>query len=146
MASIRGIFGSYGSWQVLGLRIPGLLPQNPIALVFRPGYCKNFVVLFGSSASHRSELCPVDRIMSLTFPAFLTAVRIGRLFFGLILQIAAPVAAGVKRAAASKRWPLPPRWPADRTGISRGVSEFRWQTRCAFRAVRIFRRQPLNRP
>ena len=61
-------------------------------------------------------------IMSLSISAYVTAVQMGRLLFGRILSSAAPVAAatvaafaasaaaaGLKRAAASKRWPLPPR-------------------------------------
>jgi len=97
--------------------------------------------------------------MSLSISAYVTAVQMGRLLFGRILRSAAPVAAatvaafaasaaaaGLKRAAASKRWPLPPRWPADKSVFSQGVSEFRWQTRCALPAVRSFRRQSLKRP
>ncbi|MFM7169081.1 MAG: hypothetical protein ACKPJD_18575 [Planctomycetaceae bacterium] len=61
--------------------------------------------------------------MSFTISAFVTAVRIGRFIsgfhslFSAARGVAVPaaafavsaVAAGVKRAAASKRWPLPPR-------------------------------------
>jgi len=97
--------------------------------------------------------------MSLTITAFETAVRIGCFISGLYSSISAArrvavpaaafavsaAAAGVKRAAASKRWPLPPRWSADRT-VFPGVSELRWRNRCALRAVRMFRRQEFNRP
>ena len=74
-----------------------------------------------------SVLCPVHETMSLTISASVIAVRTDRVFRDLLASAVAAravicaavasdvafslsaAAAGVKRAAASKRWPMPPR-------------------------------------